>query len=372
MYRMENLSDCRILIVDDQAANVTALETVLGFAGYTNMKGLSDSREAFTFFTEFAPDLVILDLHMPHVDGLGVIDLLAGVIRPDDYLPILVLTGDASAEAKQKALSRGAHDFLSKPLNSAEVLLRVGNLLQTRFLHLQLKAQNTSLENKVQERTAQFADAQVEMLQRLAVAAEYRDDETGHHTQRVGILCAMLASAIGQSEQEVELMRLAAPLHDVGKIGIPDRIFLKPDQLTPAEFEIMKSHTTIGGEILGRSRFPILQLARQIALSHHERWDGLGYPQGIAGYMIPLPGRITAVADVFDALTHARPYKEAWPVEKAMATIRQESGRHFDPTLVTAFVDIMNAGGLGQLAERISAQSEDWPKSRVALIESIR
>jgi len=370
---MANLTECRILIADDQPASVTALETVLGFAGYTNLKGLSDSREVVSFFTEFAPDIVLLDLHMPQVDGLEVIELLTGVIPSDDYLPILVFTGDGSAEAKQKALSRGAHDFLSKPLSSAEVLLRVSNLLQTRYLHLKLKAQNTSLERQVQERTSQFADAQVEMLRRLAVAAEYRDDETGRHTQRVGVLSGMLAEAIGQSQQEVELMRLAAPLHDVGKIGIPDRIFRKPDQLTPAEFEIMKSHTTIGGEILGRSRFPILQLARQIALSHHERWDGLGYPQGIAGDMIPLPGRITAVADVFDVLTHARPYKGAWPAEKALVTIRQESGRHFDPTMVTAFLKIIKAGGLGELAERVNSQAEaDSPRSRIALIESIR
>jgi len=309
---------------------------------------------------------------MPHVDGLGVIDQLAGVISGDDYVPILVLTGDNTSEAKQKALSHGAKDFLSKPLNKTEVQLRVKNLLQTRSLHVQLKSQNVSLEQQVDERTQQFADAQVEMLQRLAVAAEYRDDETGQHTQRVGMLCAMIATQLGLPEKETELLRLAAPLHDVGKIGIPDRIFLKPGQLTPAEFEIMKSHTTIGGEILGRSRFPILQLARQIALSHHERWDGLGYPQGHSGEMIPLPGRIVAVADVFDALTHARPYKEAWPVEKAVTTIRQEAARHFDPKLVEVFLTILKSGGLAALADRINELSDDMPKSRNALIESIR
>ena len=367
-----SLTESRILIVDDEVANLTALETVLGLVGYKNLKCLSDSREVLSTFSIFIPDLILLDLHMPHLDGLQVIDQLSGVISEDDFLPILVLTGDNSSEAKQKALSRGAKDFLSKPLNKTEVQLRVKNLLQTRSLHVQLKTHNASLEHQVVERTQQFADAQVEMLQRLAVAAEYRDDETGHHTQRVGMLCAMLATELGQPEKDTELLRLAAPLHDVGKIGIPDRIFLKPGRLTPAEFEIMKSHTTIGGEILGRSRFPILQLARQIAISHHERWDGLGYPQGHSGEMIPLPGRIAAIADVFDALTHARPYKEAWPIEKAVATIQQEAGRHFDPKVVEVFRAVLKSGGLAALAERINELSDDMPKSRNALIESIR
>ena len=365
-------TECRILILDDETANLRALEAVLSSAGYSNLKCLNDPRQALATFAEYAPDLVVLDFHMPHLDGLALIDQLVGVIRPDDYLPILMLTGDTTSEAKQQALSRGAHDFLPKPLNRTEVQLRVKNLLQTRCLHLQIKAHNTSLEKQVQARTVQFAEAQVEMLQRLVLASEYRDDETGEHTQRVGILSATLASAIGQSEQQVEMLRLAAPLHDIGKIGIPDRIFLKAGKLTPEEFEIMKSHTTVGGEILGRSPLPILQLARQVALSHHERWDGSGYPQAIAGEMIPLTARIVAVVDVFDALTHARPYKEAWPVEKAIDTIKKESGRHFDPTLVEAFLRILKSGGLSNLAEKISGKWDDRPKSRDALIESIR
>jgi putative two-component system response regulator len=367
-----NPTDSRILIIDDEAANLVALKIVLSSAGFSNLKCLSDSRQALPAFLEFGPDLVALDLHMPHLDGLMVMDQLAGVIRPDDYLPILVLTGDTTSEAKQKALSRGAHDFLPKPLSKIEVLLRVKNLLRTRCLHLQLKAQNTYLEEQVQARTQQFAEAQVEMVQRLAFTAEYRDDETGEHIQRVGVLCAMLADAIGQPEQQVKLLRLAAPLHDIGKIGIPDQIFRKAGRLTSEEFEIMKSHTSIGGEILGRSPLPVLQLARQIALSHHERWDGSGYPQGIAGESIPLAARIAAVADVFDALTYARPYKEAWTIEKAIDTIRRESGRHFDPMLGEAFLRILGSGALGTLAERVNAQWQDWPTSHNALIESIR
>jgi putative two-component system response regulator len=371
-WNMPGEAEFRILIIDDQISNIEALHAVLSTAGYRNLKCLQDSRHAISVFSHFQPDLIVLDLHMPHLDGLTVIDQLARLIRADDYLPILVLTGDASSRAKEEALSRGAHDFLPKPLNRAEVLLRVKNLLQTRSLHLQLKAQNISLEKQVQDRTLQFAEAQVEVLRRLALAAEYRDDETGQHTQRVGAICAMLAEAIGESNQYIELLRMAAPLHDIGKIGIPDQIFLKAGRLTEKEFEIMKSHTTIGGEILSNSPLPILQLAHQIALSHHERWDGKGYPRGIAGEAIPLPGRIAAVADVFDALIHARPYKEAWPFEKAVTTIQNESGRHFDPRIVQAFLGIQRSGGLGNLAEQMAAHRDDRHKSRNALIESIR
>ena len=362
----------RILIVDDQVAILTALETALSSAGYCKLKCLNDSRHVLSVFLQFRPDLILLDLHMPHLDGLAVIDLLAGVIPADDYLPILVLTGDSTSKAKEQALSRGAHDFLPKPLHKAEVLLRVRNLLQTRRLHLQLKAHNLSLEKQVQGRTLQFAEAQVEMLQRLALAAEYRDDATGQHTQRVGAICAVLAGAMGQSEHQVELIRMAAPLHDIGKIGIPDQVLLKAGRLTPEEFNVMKAHTIIGGEILSDSQLPILQLARQIALSHHERWDGMGYPKGIARETIPLPGRIAAVADVFDALVHARPYKAAWSFEDAIAAIRQESARHFDPEVVQAFLQIQSSRGLSNLEEQVAAYSNDWPKSRNVLIESIR
>ena len=238
-------------------------------------------------------------------------------------MPILVLTADITAESRERALSSGANDFLSKPLSATEVVLRIKNLLRTRWLYGELRRHNEQLETKVLERTRQLAEAQLEILGLLATAAEYRDDDTGEHARRVGRLAGMIAKASGQSEQDVEVLRLAATLHDIGKIGVPDRVLLKTERLTNEEFEIIKSHASIGIEILGKSRFSILQAAREIAGSHHERWDGTGYPEGLQGHEIPLSGRIVAIADVFDALTHDRPYKKAWSLEEAVTEIER-------------------------------------------------
>jgi len=328
----------RILIVDDQQANVRLLERVLESAGYTQVFGTTDSREAVPLALQCRPDLILLDLSMPHMDGFEVMRQLGQHLSPDEYLPILVLTADITSEAKQQALSIGAKDFLTKPFEITEVLLRIRNLLHARFLHVALQGQNQVLDQKVRERTRQLEKAHLEILERLALAAEYRDDCTGRHTQRVGRLSALLAGALGLAEEEVVLFRRAAPLHDVGKIGIPDLILLKPGRLTPEEFAVMKTHTTIGARILSGGSFPLLKLAEEIALRHHERWDGSGYPGGLAGEAIPLSGRILAVADSFDALTHERPYKQAWPVEEAMAEVASQSGRQFDPRVVAAFL----------------------------------
>ncbi len=195
--------------------------------------------------------------------------------------------------------------------------------------------------DRPEERTREFAERWLQILQRYAIPAGYRDDEIGRHTRRVGMLSALLAEAAGRAPREIALLRIAAPLHDVGKIGVPDYILGKPSKLTEAEFNQVKSHTFLGARILGGSRFAVLQVASEIALSHHERWDGKGYPRGLAGEIIPLPARITAIADVFDALTHTRPYKRAWNVKKAIEAIEQESGRQFDPALVSAFLSIM-------------------------------
>ena len=217
------------------------------------------------------------------------------------------------------------------------------------------------LEEKVRERTWELEEAQIEILERLALAAEYRDDDTGAHTQRVGRLSAMLGRALGMSDVDVELIRRAAPLHDVGKIGIPDAILLKPGPLTDEEYEVMKTHTVIGARILSGNTSPHLQLAEEIALTHHERWNGTGYA-GLGGEDIPLPGRIVAVVDVFDALTHDRPYKEAAPVPLALEEIRRQSGRHFDPPIAAAFVELVASSELGES----DAVSEAKPESAVA------
>jgi putative two-component system response regulator len=351
-------SAARILIVDDQAANVRLLEMILETNGWMNYRSITDSLTTFDLCQEYQPDLILLDLHMPRLDGFGVLEGLQAHIARQGYLPVLVLTADVTPAAKQRALRMGAKDFLAKPVDAIEVGLRVKNLLETRLLYARLQGYNEELEQRVRERTRQLAKAQTEVLRRLAIAAEYRDDDTGHHTQRVGNLAALLGRALGQSDDEIALLRLAAGLHDVGKIGIPDRILLKPGKYEPAEFEIMKSHAAIGSEILGRSQFPVLQLAHLIALSHHERWDGSGYPQGLKGDQIPLAARIVAIADVFDALTHERPYKKAWPLEDAIAEIRQQSGRQFDPDLIERFLGVLGSEGLLNLATQIEREAE--------------
>lgn len=365
------LSRSNILIVDDEETNIRLLELMLGSAGYEDLRGVSDPRCVLPACRERTPDLILLDLQMPHIDGLQLMKLIFEELSGETYLPILVLTADLTPEAKRKALASGAKDFLPKPFDAAELLLRINNLLSTRALYKQVQVHNNGLESRVEERTRALAEAEIEILERLARAAEYRDDETGQHTQRVGMLAAMVAEVAGQSAQQVEFLRLAAPLHDVGKIGIPDRVLLKPGKLTPEEFAIMKSHTTIGGEILAGSRFPVLQLARQIAICHHERWDGTGYPQAISGESIPIAARITAIADVFDALTHARPYKEAWTVQRAIATIKQESGRHFDPVLASAFVSVVSADGLQKLARRLEEEDSSRVTPRIAACDLV-
>jgi len=327
-------TEAPILVVDDQEANIRLLERLLQRDGYTAVTSTTDPRQVLPLYAGLQPDLILLDLHMPHLDGVAVMRQLATVIPAETYLPVLVLTADATPETKQRALAAGAKDFLTKPFDPIEVLLRIRNLLATRLLYRQLQEQNQTLEARVRERTSELEAAQREILARLALAAEYRDDSTGQHTRRVGQVSAVLAQALGLPPYLVDLIRQAAPLHDVGKIGIPDPILLKPGKLTAAEFEQMKQHTAMGGHILGNSRYPLLYLAEEIAYTHHERWDGAGYPLGLSGEGIPIAGRIVAVADTFDALTHERPYKAAWSVDEALAEIERQSGRQFDPAVV--------------------------------------
>lgn len=336
---MDGLSGSRILVVDDTEANLLLLEAILEDIGYTEVVTLSNPLSAVATCQAYDPDLLLLDLHMPGMSGL---DVIAAVRerKSETYLPILMLTADISSEAKVRALSTGANDFLTKPFDRTEVELRIRNLLQIRHLHMTLQNQNILLEHKVAKRTEQLNAVKIELLERLAMAAEFRDDQTGQHTQRVGRTCALIASKLSMTPQEVEFIRRAAPLHDVGKIGIPDAILLKAGPLSPAQRELMKRHTTIGARLLSDSNSETLQLAEQIAATHHERWDGTGYGGNLGGEHIPLAGRILAVADVFDALTHERPYKNAWPMDQAVEEIKSQRGRQFDPTVVDAFLDL--------------------------------
>lgn len=336
---MDDLLEAPILVVDDIEANVRLLTAILERAGHANIHSTTDSRRVLALIDEVHPDLILLDLHMPEPDGFAILRQLPERVPADDYLPILVITADINEETKEQALALGAKDFLSKPLNIAEVRLRVRNLLQTRLLHVRARVQNEFLEQRVRERTRDLEEAQFEILDRLALVSDFRDYVTGEHARRVGQLAAHLGRSLGLPAAEAELYRWAAPLHDIGKVGIRDDILLKEGSLTPDEFEQMKEHTAIGARLLTGSRFPLLQLGEEIALTHHERWDGKGY-MGMAGEDIPLSGRIVSVCDVFDALTHERPYKLAWPVEQALAEVASQRGLMFEPRAVDAFLSL--------------------------------
>jgi putative two-component system response regulator len=339
MTQSRPFRNARLLIVDDEDANIEILERILTRAGFTRIVTSNDSRQATALYVEHRPDLILLDLHMPHMDGLEVMDQL-NEIAEASYLPILILSGDLTPEARREALSRGAKDFVNKPFQQDELLLRIKTLLETRFLYIQIQGQNQLLEAKVRERTRELVEAQIEIIQRLAVAAEFRDDNTGQHTHRVGQMSALVAKQLKLPDSQVALIRRAAEMHDVGKIGVPDGILMKMGKLTPEEFDIVKTHTTIGARILSGGKFPLLRLAEEIAFSHHERWNGEGYAH-IRGADIPLAGRIVAVADVFDALTQQRPYKPAWPVAEAIAEIDLQRSRQFDPGVVDAFLRVV-------------------------------
>ena len=362
---IENQSEPAILIVDDQEQNVRLLEQLLARSGYQRVFSTRDSREAAALCKQLQPDILLLDLHMPHRDGYAVLEELKSDLPADVFLPVLVLTADSLPAAKQRALSLGATDFLHKPFDAVEVVLRIRNLLRTRFLHADLRNHNRTLGEKVEERTRDLQHVQVEMLERLANASEARDDDTGEHTQRVGALSAALGARCGWPLAQIDEIRRAASLHDIGKIGIPDRILLKPARLDPDEFQTMKSHTTVGAKILAGSRFATLRLAEEIAEFHHERWDGSGY-SGLAADEIPLSARIVAIADVFDVLTHSRPYKQAWPAAEALAVIAREKGKHFDPRLADQFAKLIASVDLQALAAAVANPEPETVSSAIA------
>jgi putative two-component system response regulator len=328
----------RILAADDDAGALRVLERILARAGFAEVRTTLDGSEVPALFRQTAPDLVVLDLHMGNVKGTDVIRSIRPLIPAGSYLPILVVSGDLTREARVAALAEGAVDFISKPYAVDEVLLRVRNHLHTRSLHQAVAEQNRELERKVLERTHALEETAWEVLERLARAGELRDDDTGLHTRRVAELSARIAAAMRLPAAQVEMIRRTAPLHDVGKIGIPDGVLLKPGKLNPGEWELMKRHTTIGAEVLSDGSSEMVRMAEAIALGHHERWDGGGYPQGVAGDAIPLPARIVALADVFDALSSERPYRPAWPRERVLAEIQAGRGTHFDPAVVDAFM----------------------------------
>jgi putative two-component system response regulator len=333
-----DIHNAKVLIVDDQEANVRLLYRALSGAGYVCIASTTDSTEVCELHRKNNYDLILLDLTMPGMDGFEVMEALKA-IEKDSYLPVLVVT--AAQDEKVRALTAGAKDFVSKPFDLSEVLTRVYNLLEVRLLHKSLRQSNEALEKRVFERTRELRETQMEVIHRLTRATELRDDETGLHVVRMGLLCARLGEATGMSPAECELLLNAGPMHDIGKIGIPDRILLKPGRLTSAEWDVMKTHTTIGAELLADGQSELTRLGCVMALSHHERWDGSGYPRGLAGEEIPLFARICGLCDVFDALTSDRTYKKAWSLEDAATYIEEQAGQRFDPGLVNLFVQIL-------------------------------
>ncbi len=326
-------TNARILLVDDEPAGITALTRILLAAGYLDLIATNDPSEVEALCRDREPDLVLLDYHMPQMDGVAVLERIRAAPTDGTYLPVLMLTGDSTATVRRRSLAAGASDFVAKPVEMDEVLLRIRNLLEIRCLHRRMAIQNQLLETRVAERTAELDDAHLDTLERRALAAEFRDDETGRHTERVGEAAAVLATALGLPDEDVFLIRRAAPLHDVGKIGIPDAVLRKPGPLTEAEWVTMKQHTTIGARLLSGGRSRVVRLAELIALSHHEHWNGGGYPRGLAGEAIPLVGRIAMVADVFDALSSERVYRGAWDAIQVLDFIRNHAGRRFDPCI---------------------------------------
>jgi putative two-component system response regulator len=349
-------TDRSILVVDDEPANVLLLQKLLSSSGYQQVECTTDPHEVLRLYKEIRPDLILLDLHMPGLNGFEVMDHLAAVISPHDYVPILVLTADASPDSRQKALTSGAKDFLTKPFDADEVLVRVANLLEARSLHLQLRGHNELLEEKVKERTSALWSvigqleraqtdlrvAQEETITALSLAAEFRDDETSRHIERMSRYCGVLANAADLDVERTDIIRLAAKMHDVGKIGVPDSILLKPGKLTYEEFDIMKTHAQIGYEILGGSTSALAKTAATIAWTHHEKVDGTGYPNGLSGSDIPFEGRIAAVADVFDALTTNRVYRKAFDLPQSLDIMREGRGTHFDADLLDLFFERMD------------------------------
>ena len=337
MITPEQILDANILIIEDEKINRVILHSILTSGGFRNIRMLPNATRLIRQYDAFHPDLLVLDLHMPKVSGFDVMNALKKAY-PDDFLPILVISADSDDKIHLRALSSGAKDFLNKPYDPPKVLLRCRNVIETKLLHAEVRTKNVDLERIVRERTEELHKSRLELIQRLGYAAERRDTDTGAHIVRMSRYCEAVARALGMSAEESEQILNTSPLHDVGKIAIPDSILLKPGPLTPDEFEIMKTHAAIGGAMLANSDSAFLRMAEQIARTHHERWDGNGYPMGLRGEEIPIAGRICAVCDVFDALTSERPYKKAWTLDAAVKEIKKMSGTFFDPAVVEAFM----------------------------------
>ncbi len=319
-----------ILVIGCDEDAVRSLDDILVRDGFQRVHTFTDSRRVLPAFREVGPDLAVIDLHMPHMDGLEVMRQIRARLPSREYFPFLLISGNGDPGVRQRALRGGANDFLGKPFDAGEVTARVRNLLHTRHLH-------SRVSQLLRQRTNELRGARAEMAERLAAVAEFVDVDAGH-PRRVGELSAAIGDALGLPTAEVALLRRAAQLHDIGKVALPDVLLLRPGPLDVEEMDLVKSHTSVGARMLSGSRSPLLQMAQEIALHHHDNWDGSGYTPGLATDAIPLVARIVAIADVYDALTHERPYKQAWSADEALTWIRSQSGQKFDPAVVDALI----------------------------------
>lgn len=334
----DNLRAARILIVDDLPANVELLLEMLEMAGFETIDSTTSPFEGLAMACRARPDLILLDYRMPGLDGPGFITRLRAEMGTEAP-PVLVVTAQNDETSRRRALEAGARDYVTKPYAFWELIARSRNLLELHLLHKAQREQSERLEQQVRERTHELERTRAEIIRRLCSAGEFRDEDTGQHVTRIGRMAGELARLAGLPTPAVIKIASAAPLHDIGKIGIPDRVLLKPGKLDTDEWEIMKTHARIGQQILAGSGLVLLDLASEIAGTHHEKWDGSGYPDGLAGADIPVSGRIVAICDVFDALLSRRPYKEPWTVEQATTYLQEIAGGHLDPVLVTLFID---------------------------------
>jgi len=334
--------DSTILICDDSITNTLLLEAILKGEGYSKVTRLTQPTQVSAELSRGNYDLLLLDIEMPEMDGFQVMSEIRQQGVVDELFPIVILTGRQDAETRNRALTQGAADFISKPFDETETLLRIRNALKIYAAYHEETHRSEQLEQLVAQRTQELSKAADVFIGRLARAGELKDDETGKHVLRVGKYAHQLASLFGLPQDICFMIEKAAPLHDLGKIGIADEILLKPGKLTEAERDIMKRHTYIGANLLDDHNSVLVQMAAAIALSHHEWWDGSGYPKGLAAEAIPVEGRITAICDVFDALTSERPYKHAWTPTAALAEIQRLSAKQFDPQLVQLFAENIN------------------------------
>ena len=329
--------DDKILIVDDEEHVRELLSRWVSDAGY-NCVQVSSGEKAWHRLQDGAFSLLITDIMMPGMSGMT---LLSSVRKRFPDVAVIMVTAISDRETAIQALQLGAYGYIIKPFDQNEVLISVVNALERRKLVLEGKHHERRLEKEVHDRTLDVRRREAEIILRLISASEYRDDETGAHIRRIGLYSAVLAEAAGWKPEDSEIIRLAGAMHDIGKIGVPDNILLKPAKLTAEEFEVVKRHSEIGARILGGSDIPLLCTASDIALSHHEKWDGSGYPQGLAGEAIPECSRIVALADVFDALSSHRVYRPAMPEMEAVAIMRKEKREHFDPRLFELFLFVL-------------------------------